>query len=122
MSKTLPFNMVALFILGTLTYGIKQRVVELDHELRMVQQNIAAYQESIHILNAEWSYLTRPSRLQALADQHLSMGSSDGLSLVSYDDVFETFDPDLCEDDDVHIEDIVLRHKPIQRAQRSSSP
>ena len=115
MSKSLSINVVALCALGVLTYGIKQRVVELDGRLRSVQKEIAQYQESIHILNAEWSYLTRPSRLQALVDEHLAMDSSDGLSLVGYEDVFERFDPDLCEVDDVQFEEMAVRTKPLRR-------
>lgn len=121
MTKALSFNLVALFLLGVLTYSIKQRVVELDGKLRSVQRDIAHYQESIHILNAEWSYLTRPERLQALVDDHLTLNQSDGLSLVGFDDVFDKFDPDLCEIDDVRLEEIALNTKPSSGQRQGQS-
>lgn len=112
MSKALSLNLVALFVLGVLTYSIKQRVVELDSELRAVHKDIAHFQESIHILKAEWSYLTRPSRLQALVDEHLIMDQSDGMSLVGYEDVFDLYDPDLHDEEDAFLEEIALTQKP----------
>ena len=87
-NKSVLVNLCALFVLGTMTYAIKQKVIDLDNELMSVQREIVHHQESMHILQAEWSYLTRPSRLQALVDDHLHMNQSRGLSLVSYDEVF----------------------------------
>lgn len=112
MSKTLSLNLVALFVLGILTYSIKQKVVELDSELRFVQKEIAHHQEAIHILKAEWAYLTRPVRLQALVEDHLELKCADGLSLVGYDDIFDKFDPDLIEENDAVFEDLILTEKP----------
>ena len=88
LNKSGLINLCALFVLGAMTYAIKQKVIDLDNELMSVQREIMHHQESMHILKAEWSYLTRPSRLQALVDDHLLMGQSHGLSLVSYEDVF----------------------------------
>lgn len=82
-------TLFALFLLGSLTYTIKQKVIELDHDLAHVHREIAYYQESVHILNAEWAYLTRPSRLQALVEEHTNLEHSAGVSLVSYEEVFQ---------------------------------
>lgn len=88
LNKSTFFTFIALFLLGSLTYAIKQKVIELDGELSRVHRNIAQYQESMHILNAEWAYLTRPSRLQALVENHTHLHQSQGVALVNYDDVF----------------------------------
>ena len=89
LNKSTFVTLFTLFLLGSLTYTIKQKVIELDDELAQVHRNIAHYQESMHILNAEWAYLTRPSRLQALVEEHTCLQHSPGVSLVSYEDVFQ---------------------------------
>lgn len=88
-NRSLLLNVFVLFVLGSFTYAIKQKVAELDKDLTYVQRDIVAYQESMHVLKAEWSYLTRPERLQALVDDHMGLNQCDGLSLVAYDDVFD---------------------------------
>ena len=52
----------------------------LEHSIRRVERQIARTQgaitnekETISLLNAEWSSLIRPERLQRLAEQHLSL-------------------------------------------------
>jgi hypothetical protein len=86
-NKSTFFILAALFVLGSLTYSIKQKVIGLDDELSKVHRTITQYQESMHILQADWYYLTRPDRLQALVDQHTPLQQADGVSLVSFDDV-----------------------------------
>ena len=93
-NKSTFFTFIALFLLGSLTYAIKQKVIELDSDLSRVHRSMAQYQESMHILNAEWAYLTRPSRLQSLVEDHTRLHQSQGLSLVSYDDVFNHCNPE----------------------------
>lgn len=88
-NKSTFVTLFTLFLLGSLTYTIKQKVIELDHDLAKIHGDIAHYQESMHILNAEWTYLTRPSRLQALVEEHTTLEHSPGVSLVSYEEVFQ---------------------------------
>lgn len=54
---------------------------KLEHNTRKLERDIAARQEAIEseyemigLLNAEWSLLTRPQRLENLAKHHLGMG------------------------------------------------
>ncbi len=123
LNKSVLINLCALFVLGAMTYGIKQKVMDLDNELMSVQREIVYYQESMHILNAEWAYLTRPSRLQALVKTHLDMENSHGLSLVSYDNVFaedQEYGP--CEYHDpirLASANITPGHKPLFRGSNS---
>lgn len=89
LNKSTFITLFALFLLGSLTYAIKQKVIELDGDLSKVHRHMAQYQESIHILSAEWAYLTRPSRLQMLVEDHTRLHQSEGVALVSYEDVFK---------------------------------
>ena len=54
-------------------FQIKQEVRELEHDLRVTHRQILKEQESLHILQAEWSYLNRPERIARLAEQHLQL-------------------------------------------------
>lgn len=89
LNKSTLMTLFSLFLLGSFTYAIKQKVIELDNDLSKIHRSIMQYQESMHILNAEWAYLTRPSRLQALVEEHTGLHQSHGTSLVNYKEIFE---------------------------------
>ena len=54
-------------------YHVNYRVKELQEELKRVERDIKQERERLHVLEAEWSYLNRPSRLARLARKHLDM-------------------------------------------------
>ncbi len=54
-------------------YHVNYRVKELQEELKRVERDIKQERERLHVLEAEWSYLNRPSRLARLARKHLHM-------------------------------------------------
>jgi len=61
--------LVSAFVVYSLEYSIKQGerdVVRIKRETRQVR-------ETIHLLDAEWSMLTHPARLQRLAKQYLKL-------------------------------------------------
>lgn len=65
-------------IIGIMTFGIKQRVAAIEDRLNATVKEIKHLEEAMHVLSAEWTYLTNPSRLKTLAEKHLHMvpGSS----------------------------------------------
>ncbi len=69
---------------GTGLFVISQRVQRAEHHLAALQDSKAKEQDSIHVLRAEWDYLNRPDRLEALSRQYLDMQSPD-LSAVTSD-------------------------------------
>ena len=76
--------------LGVLTFNAKQKVIALEEQLMQINQKILALQESKHILQAEWSYLMEPSRLQKLAERHAKVMPGRGSAqLVSLEDVVD---------------------------------
>lgn len=91
-NKITFFTLLALFILGGVTYAIKQKVIGLDDQLASVHREISQYEESLHMLTAEWAYLTRPERLQMLIENRGEMRHSKGVNLVKVEEVF-TFNP-----------------------------
>ena len=52
-------------------FHITFEVEKLESRLHQVNREIVREQEAIHVLQAEWSYLNRPSRLETLSQELL---------------------------------------------------
>ena len=52
-------------------FHISFEVEKLESRLHEVNREIVREQEAIHVLQAEWSYLNRPSRLETLTKELL---------------------------------------------------
>jgi hypothetical protein len=50
----------------------------VSRELASLNAELVREQQAIRVLRAEWSYLSQPSRLQALAKRHLPLRQVDG--------------------------------------------
>lgn len=70
-STILGFALIALSAFGI--YLVKYRVQDLQAELATLQREIAAEHEAMHLLRAEWAYLSQPKRLAALQQKYLKM-------------------------------------------------
>ena len=66
------FFLVAL-IGGFMLFKVKYEVVEIEKQLAETERQIALEKEMIHVLNAEWSHLNEPQRLQKLAEKYLDI-------------------------------------------------
>ena len=60
-------------LLSVGVYAMKYEVERLDDRVAAVQRKIAAQEETLLVLEAEWSFLNRPERLQELAARHLAL-------------------------------------------------
>lgn len=71
------FGLVIWLIVATAVavglYQVNYQVEALQEELASVREDIRAERERLDVLEAEWSYLNRPSRLARLARKHLDM-------------------------------------------------
>lgn len=54
-------------------YSIKYQTMLFSEQIMKTRQEIARARDKVEMLRAEWAYLTRPERIQALADQHLHL-------------------------------------------------
>ena len=68
--------LLATFLIGTSAYSlfyIKYQVRELTRNVIELNRQIAGDKETIHVLKAEWAYLSQPSRLKMLSEQYLHL-------------------------------------------------
>lgn len=61
----------AAILAGTALMYTSQLVQEAERELRNLQIGRDDARDNLHMMNAEWAYLTRPERLEQLAVQYL---------------------------------------------------
>jgi hypothetical protein len=65
-----------LVLAAAIGFGLFKLTFEvqgLESDLRRLNHAILAEEEAIHVLEAEWSYLNEPTRLDALAKRHLAL-------------------------------------------------
>jgi cell division protein FtsL len=65
---------VVVIAVGYGMFQVKYEVMQLEEQLARVNRSITEDREAIRVLNAEWSFLTQPSRLDQLAKRHLALG------------------------------------------------
>ncbi len=70
--STVLFAILAV-VMGASSIVIGTEVRDLEDRLAGIHRDIAREQEALHVLRAEWSYLNRPERLEALARRHLDL-------------------------------------------------
>ncbi len=54
---------------GVGMFVLKYEVIRQEEELASIQSDIQKQKQAIHVLKAEWSYLTAPERLKKLNEQ-----------------------------------------------------
>lgn len=69
LSTVASFCMATL--LGASLFWVSQQVQALEREQRIYQSQISSENEGMRVLNAEWDYLNRPDRIEALAAKYL---------------------------------------------------
>ncbi|WP_337660167.1 cell division protein FtsL [Anderseniella sp. Alg231-50] len=64
---------VCVLAAGFALYTLEHRTRSVEREIARVDKGIESEYEFIGLLNAEWSMLTRPQRLEQLARNHLEL-------------------------------------------------
>jgi cell division protein FtsL len=66
---------LVLTVLGSafVLYTLEHATRAAERRLAQIESDIGAEEESIKLLKAEWSNLTRPERLQKLAEERLGL-------------------------------------------------
>jgi len=69
-------------------FHISFQVDALENQLGSLNHEIRSEQESLHVLSAEWAFLTRPDRLEQLVRDVLSgFGSTKPGQLATFDEI-----------------------------------
>ena len=88
MHKFLNFLLVlTLLVSGFVLYSLEHETRGLEREIARHEKGIVEENENIRFLNAEWSSLTRPDRLRALAEQHLGLSTLQAKQIVKLDEI-----------------------------------
>jgi hypothetical protein len=74
MKRLVPFFWLALVLIagGTLMQ-ISNQVDMKERELRKLNAQLMAHEDSIRVLKAEWAYLNQPQRLEKLSAKFLTL-------------------------------------------------
>jgi cell division protein FtsL len=64
---------VAVLISAFVLYSLEHAIRGEERNIAKLESQIANERETIALLNAEWSNLTRPERLQMLAEKNLGL-------------------------------------------------
>lgn len=88
MHKLLNLLLVtAVLVSGFILYSLEHETRGLERQAAKYQRGIAEEIENMRLLNAEWSSLTRPDRLRALAERFLGLSTLKAQQIVKLDDI-----------------------------------
>lgn len=86
MKKTMLFHacvFLAMCVSGALLMHVSQSVRRAEREIARLDLSIENEREALRVLNAEWSMLNSPERIEALARRHLDLALPEASRLVS---------------------------------------
>jgi hypothetical protein len=69
---------MAGFITMMMSWWLKEQVNRKQQHLTLLQKNIAQKTESLHMLQAEWAFLTQPNYLASLSAGNLPLKPIEG--------------------------------------------
>lgn len=78
---TLTWIMFILPVALGLFY-VKHIVENLEEDLAALEKSISTDADEVHVLRAEWAYLSRPERVQKLAVNHLDLEPASGSQIA----------------------------------------
>ncbi|MBI1274612.1 hypothetical protein GC177_01410 [bacterium] len=68
-------SLLAVCIMAVLflTFQLSYKVQQTDDNISRLKHLVKQEQQALHVLDAEWAYITRPERLKELAEQYTGM-------------------------------------------------
>ena len=83
--KSVLLGGTMITIAGIGAYMMKSIALEREQELALLKAQISEEQDKITVLEADWSYLTRPSRIQQLSRDMLSFAPVEPSRILTLD-------------------------------------
>lgn len=71
--------------LGIGVYVVEQMILEREQKMAVLNAKIKEEKDRITVLEADWSYLTRPSRIQNLSQEMLSFAPIEPQRILTLD-------------------------------------
>jgi cell division protein FtsL len=78
---------VAVLVSGFALYSLEHATRGIERRIARTERGIAEEIENTRLLSAEWSSLTRPDRLRALAEQHLGLKTLEAQQIVKLEEL-----------------------------------
>ena len=83
--KSILLGGVIITMAGVGAYMMKSIALEREQELELLKAQISEEQDKITVLEADWSYLTRPARIQQLSREMLSFAPVEPSRILTLD-------------------------------------
>jgi cell division protein FtsL len=100
-------------------FVIKHRVQELEDRLHTLNAEIITDQDATQVLQAEWSYLNQPTRLEALSKRLLGMELPDAEQTVTMEELLRKAEPEAGVGTDVAQKTAKLTPRPSKARQKT---
>lgn len=85
--SSLLFWLGLTIVTSILLYHTSDRVAALDKRMHKLNVEIEEEEKSLHILKAEWVYLSQPARIEAEAKRYLGMQPTASTRVAALDDM-----------------------------------
>ena len=92
MRKATLFWLAMTVACGAVLFHTSQQVTDGRAALASTERELLREEESLRVLQAEWSYLNQPERLEKLARQHLELVPLNGKQFANVTDLNERID------------------------------
>ncbi len=76
------FWMCVIAVASSGLYMVKYRVLSIQKEIAQIEDQLQDERENLRVSSAEWAYLNRPERLQALANKYLQLAPMQGQQMA----------------------------------------
>ena len=91
--RTMILSIGLALAAGAGVFHLKHEVMLLEQQLNHVNRATLEDQEAIHVLQAEWTYLNEPRRLEALTHKYLELAPLPAAHVITIDDLPARLDP-----------------------------
>ena len=92
--KSVIFGGAIILAAGVGAYMVKSIALEQEQELSLISAQISEEKDKITVLEADWSYLTRPARIQQLSKEMLSFAPVNPERILTLDALEEPSEDD----------------------------
>lgn len=110
--STLLWSVLAISVVIGL-FVVKHRVQTLEDRLHALNAEIITDRDAIQVMQAEWSYLNQPARLEALSKRLLGMDAPVAAQTVSMQELLEKSAPE--QNDQAVLTEFITKKKPAAK-------